>query len=57
MEMILIINDNPFECGFEKYVNLDSDIIFLGKENLKKIKSDGIKRKLMGVQIETKILA
>ena len=45
--------DNPFECGFEKYVNLDSDIVFLGKENLKKIKSDGIKRKLMGVKIET----
>ena len=45
--------DNPFECGFEKYVNLDADIVFLGKEKLKKIKSDGIKRKLMGVQIET----
>ena len=45
--------DNPFECGFEKYVNLDSDIVFLGKENLKKIKSAGIKRKLMGVLIET----
>ncbi len=45
--------DNPFECGFEKYVNLESDIVFLGKENLKKIKSAGIKRKLMGVQIET----
>ena len=44
--------DNPFECGFEKYVNLDSDVVFLGKEKLKKIKSDGIKRKLMGVQIE-----
>jgi dimethylsulfoniopropionate demethylase len=46
-------NDNPFECGFEKYVNLDSDIFFLGKEKLKKIKSDGIKRKLMGIEIET----
>ena len=45
--------DNPFECGFEKYVNLDSDIVFLGKEKLKKIKLNGIKRKLMGVQIET----
>ena len=45
-------DDNPFECGFEKYVNLDSDIVFLGKEKLKKIKSEGIKRKLMGVQIE-----
>jgi dimethylsulfoniopropionate demethylase len=46
-------NDNPFECGFEKYVNLDSDIVFLGKEKLKKIKIDGIKRKLMGIEIET----
>ena len=45
--------DNPFECGFEKYVNLESDVVFLGKEKLKKIKSYGIKRKLMGVQIET----
>ena len=46
-------NDNPFECGFEKYVNLDSEISFLGKEKLKEIKKDGIKRKLMGVQIDT----
>ncbi len=47
-------NDNPFECGFDKFINLDSDIVFLGKENLKKIKLDGIKRKLMGVQIDAK---
>ena len=47
-------NDNPFECGFDKFINLDSDVIFLGKENLKKIKLEGIKRKLMGVQIDTK---
>ena len=46
-------NDNPFECGFDKYVNLDSEVSFLGKEKLKKIKKDGIKRKLMGVLIET----
>jgi len=47
-------NDNPFECGFDKFINLDSDIFFLGKENLKKIKFEGIKRKLMGVQIDAK---
>ena len=47
------IGDNPFECGFDKYVNLDSDIIFLGKESLKKIKKEGIRRKLMGVKINT----
>ena len=47
-------NDNPLECGFDKFVNLDSDIIFLGKEKLKKIKSEGISKKLMGIKIDTK---
>jgi dimethylsulfoniopropionate demethylase len=47
-------NDNPLECGFDKFVNLDSDIVFLGKNRLKKIKSEGIKKKLMGVQFEAK---
>ena len=32
------INDNPFECGLEKFVNLENDIEFLGKEKLIKIK-------------------
>ena len=44
-------NDNPLECGFDKYVNLDSDVIFLGKEKLKKIRTEGINKKLMGVKI------
>ena len=46
--------DNPFECGFDKYVNIDSDVEFLGKEKLKKIKSEGIKRRLMGVEFDMK---
>ena len=36
--------DNPYECGFDKYINIDSDVDFLGKEKLKKIKSEGIKK-------------
>ncbi len=51
------IYDNPLECGFDKYVNLDSEINFLGKEKLKKIKDEGIKRKLMGVKIEAKSIS
>ena len=47
-------NDNPFECGFDKYVNLDSDVEFLGKQELIRIKTEGIKKKLMGVFIDTK---
>ena len=47
------IGDNPFECGFDKYINLNSNINFLGKNSLIKIKNEGIKKKLMGVKIET----
>ena len=47
-------NDNPLECGFDKFVNLDSDVKFLGKEKLKKIKLNGIDKKIMGVQIDVK---
>ena len=47
-------NDNPLECGLDKYIHLNSDIEFIGKEELKKIKSNGIKKKLMGLLIETK---
>ena len=45
------INDNPLECGLDKFVDLDSNINFLGKEILKKIKKEGVNKKLMGVKI------
>ncbi len=47
-------DDNPFECGLDKYVNLDSEVNFLGKAKLKEVRKKGISRKLMGVTIETK---
>ena len=47
-------NDNPLECGLDKYVNLDTDVDFLGKEKLKEIKKKGLTKKLMGVTIEAK---
>ena len=47
-------DDNPLECGLEKYVNLEANINFLGKEKLKEVKKKGITRKLMGVMIEAK---
>jgi len=45
--------DNPYECGFDKYVNVDSDVVFLGKDKLKEIKLKGVNKKLMGVLIES----
>jgi len=47
-------DDNPFECGLDKYVNLDTEVNFLGKEKLKEVRKKGITRKLMGVIIEAK---
>ena len=49
----MLISDNPFECGFEKLVHLNSDVDFLGKNNLKKIWDKGIERNLMGVKINS----
>ena len=47
-------NDNPLECGLDKYVNLDTNVNFLGKEKLKEIKKNGVTKKLMGVIIDAK---
>ena len=45
------IHTNPYELGFDRLVNLETDIDFIGKEALKKIKQDGIKRKQVGLII------
>ena len=46
--------DNPLECGLDKFVNLDTNVNFLGKEKLKEVKKNGITKKLMGVMIDAK---
>ncbi|MDC0585552.1 glycine cleavage system protein T [Candidatus Pelagibacter sp.] len=46
------INTNPFEIGFDRLVSLDTDINFVGKVALKKIKEKGITRKLVGIEID-----
>ena len=53
----ILLEDNPFECGFDNYVNLDANIEFLGKKSLIEIKNKGITRKLMGIKINTKKLS
>ncbi len=50
-------NDNPFECGFDKFTNVESNVEFIGKNELKKIQTKGITRKLMGVIIEAKTIS
>ena len=46
------INTNPYELGLDRLVNLDTEINFIGKQALKKIKEDGIKRKQIGLEIK-----
>ena len=46
------INTNPFELGLDRLVNLESDINFIGKDALKKIKNEGIKRKQVGIELD-----
>ena len=46
------INTNPFELGLEKFIDIDKDFDFIGKEALLEIKKEGIKRKLVGVEID-----
>ena len=48
---------NPFEVGLGKLVSLKQEVDYVGKEALKKIKSDGIKRKLVGIYIHSKPLS
>ena len=50
------INTNPFELGLDRLVDLDSEINFIGKEALKKIKQQGIKRKQVGLELDCEIL-
>ena len=50
------INTNPFELGLDRLVNLDNEVHFIGKEALKKIKQNGIKRIQIGLELNCKPL-
>ena len=48
------INTNPFELGLDKFIDVDKDFDFVGKDALLKIKKNGIKRKQVGILIHDK---
>src|SRR6188474_2928917 len=47
----MTIANNPFEVGLERLCQLDGDFEFKGKEALRRIRDEGVKRKLVGVEI------
>ena len=50
----MTINTNPLELGLDKFIDLNSDFDFIGKDALIKIKNNGIKRKQVGLYLDNK---
>jgi len=48
----MTLDTNPFEVGLERLVDLDKSQPFIGKKALRKVQSEGVRRKLAGVEIE-----
>ena len=48
----ITLENNPYEVGLGWLVDEDKESDFLGKEALRRIKAEGVKRKLAGVEIE-----
>jgi glycine cleavage system aminomethyltransferase T len=43
--------NNPFELGLDRLVDLESDAGFMGKDALRRIRDQGVSRKIVGVEI------
>jgi len=48
----MTIADNPFEVGLGRLVDLDKSSDFIGKQAIKRIAAEGVKRKLVGIEIQ-----
>jgi glycine cleavage system aminomethyltransferase T len=46
------INTNPYELGLDRLVNLNIKANFIGKDALKKINTNGVKRKQVGLVLD-----
>jgi aminomethyltransferase len=49
-------NTNPFELGMERLLNLDMAADFVGKAALRRIRDEGVRRKQVGLVLETEPL-
>ena len=46
------IDTNPFELGLDRLVSVDSDVEFIGKDALRRIRDEGVQRRQVGIVIE-----
>ena len=51
------IHTNPFELGLGRLVDLEMEADFIGKEALRRIRDDGIRRQQVGLRIDAPPLA
>ena len=47
----MTVENNPFEMGLDRLVDLDIEADFMGKEALRRIKAEGVTRRLVGIEI------
>jgi glycine cleavage system T protein len=47
----MTLENNPYEVGLERLVDLDKDDDFMGREALRRIRDQGVGRRLVGVEI------
>jgi glycine cleavage system aminomethyltransferase T len=47
----MTLDNNPYELGLERLVNLDKAADFIGRDALRKIQQEGARRTLVGVEI------
>ncbi len=48
----MTLEDNPYQVGLERLVDLDKAGDFIGKEALRRTAAEGVHRKLVGVELE-----
>ncbi len=48
----MTLDDNPYEVGLGWIVDVDKKADFIGKKALQRIKKEGVKKKLVGVEIQ-----
>jgi aminomethyltransferase len=44
--------NNPFELGLDRLVDLDSDADFVAREALARVREEGVKQKIVGLEID-----
>ena len=52
----MTLENNPYEVGLERLVDLDKPAEFIGREALRRVRQEGVRRRLVGVEIRTEPL-